>query len=55
MQFFKKVLHEVDLTPTKLLAAINNFYKNLSKYKEAYKSANIVNGREKILNLIKKY
>jgi len=49
------IIKEAELTPTKLLDEINNFYKNLSKYKNNYKNKKIINGKEKILKLIKKY
>ncbi len=50
-----EIAHEADLTPTSLLKTINEFYKNLAKYKAKYKTLNTINGKEKIINLIKKY
>ncbi len=50
-----KIAHEQDLTPTSLLETVNDFYKNLSDFKSHYKTINAINGKEKIINLIKKY
>ncbi len=50
-----EIVRETALTPTSLLAAIKDFNKNLSKYKSAYKSQPHINGKQKIIELIKKY
>lgn len=50
-----KILRESELTPTKMLAEISAFNNNLASIKAVYKNKNIGNGREKIINLIKKY
>lgn len=50
-----EIVRETALTPTSLLSAIKDFNKNLSKYKSAYKSQPHVNGKQKIIELIKKY
>ncbi len=50
-----KIVHEANLTPTKLLKEINDFYKNINLYKTAYNSTKQINGKEKILELITKY
>lgn len=50
-----EIVRETALTPTSLLSAITNFNKNLPKYKAAYKSQPHINGKQKILELIKKY
>lgn len=49
------ILRERDLTPTKLLSTIQNFYKNLTKYKSSYQNLKNTNGRQKIIEIIKKY
>ena len=48
-----KIVQEKDLTPTRLLNEINNFFKNIDKYKNAYKNAKKINGKEQIIKLIK--
>lgn len=50
-----KIVHETNLTPTKLLNEINEFYKHINNYKSAYKKAEQINGKEKIIGLIRKY
>ena len=50
-----EIVRETALTPTTLLSSIKNFNKNLSKYKSAYKSQPHINGKQKIIELIKKY
>lgn len=49
------IINEQDLTPTLLLSKINNFNKNFKKYKNKYKNLEIVNGKEKIIKIIKNY
>lgn len=48
-----KILLEKDLNPTNLLNEVNNFSLKLNEYKENFNNFSKVNGREKILNLIK--
>ena len=50
-----EIIEEKDLTPTLLLKNINNFYKKIEKYKNNFKFAERINGKEKIIKLIKKY
>lgn len=50
-----KIVHESNLTPTKMLDEINCFYKKIDAYKSAYKKAEQINGKEKIIELINKY
>ncbi len=50
-----KIINEADLTPTLLLSEINQFYKDLNKYKENYKTQKITNGKEKVVKLIKQF
>ncbi len=50
-----EILHEADLTPISLLAALKSLNKNLPKFKAAYKSQPHINGKQKIIELIKKY
>lgn len=47
------MIYEKDLTPTLLLNKINLFYDNIEKYKNKYKSVEKINGKEKIINIIK--
>ena len=49
------IIKETELTPTKLLQEINQFNKNLKTYKDAYKSHKQLNGKEKVIGLIKDY
>jgi len=49
------IIRECDLTEERLLNKIQNMANNLSMYKKKYKELNQINGREKILNLIKTY
>lgn len=49
------ILREGELTPTKLIELIYEFYKNLKKYKSAYDSLNPTNGKQKIIDIIKKF
>ncbi len=49
------ILHETDLTPTNLLKTIKSFYKQINNLKGKYKNLNATNGRQKIIDLIKKY
>ncbi len=50
-----EIVHETDLTPTSLLSSISEFNKNLSKYKAAYKSQPHINGKQKIIEIIKSF
>lgn len=47
------LLHEHDLTAEILKTEIEKFYKDLPKYKQNYKSQKQINGREKIVDMIK--
>lgn len=47
-----KLLHETDMDANLLLIEINNFYKNISSYKQAYKKQQATNGRQKIIEII---
>ncbi len=47
-----ELYHEADLTPNALQQAIEDFYKNINKYKQKYKEIKPTNGRQKIVNLI---
>jgi len=47
-----KILREKDLNSTNLLKTINDFNKKLDTYKAKYKSLKIINGREKIIEMI---
>lgn len=47
-----KVLKEKDINPTTLSNAIKDFYTALESFKNAYKSAEIVNGKQKVLQKI---
>ena len=49
------ILKESDLTPTKLYNSVINFSKNLDQYKQKYKKQIKINGKEKVLQLIKEY
>lgn len=49
------IIKETELTPTKLLQEINQFNKSLKTYKDAYKSHKQLNGKEKVIGLIKDY
>ena len=48
-----KVIREQELTPNKFLKEISDFYKNIEKYKNNYKNRQKINGKEKIIELIK--
>ena len=48
-----KILKESDLTPTKLYDEIIDFSNKLNQYRTAYKGIDIVNGREKVIYIIK--
>ena len=50
-----KIIKEEELTPNKLLNEINVFYKNINNYINNYKNIKKINGKDKILQLIKKY
>lgn len=50
-----RIIEENKLNPTLLLNEIINFYKNIEKYKINYKKAEKINGKEKIMEIIKKY
>lgn len=50
-----KIIEENNLMPKTLLHEINNFYTNIEKYKNNYKNKKYTNGKEKIINIIKKY
>lgn len=47
-----KVLHEKDLTPNLFYQEIEDFYKNINSFKQAYKKQNIINGRLKAEEII---
>ncbi len=49
-----KIINEINLNPTKLINEINKINLNLEKYKNKYKTMNILNGKEKIVEIIKK-
>lgn len=49
-----EIVYENNLTPTNLFNEINKINFNLDKYKNKYKSMNIINGKEKIIEIIKK-
>ena len=49
------ILHEADVTPTKLLFTITNFNKNLGEYKSAYGKIDQVNGRDKIIQIMNEF
>lgn len=50
-----KIIEEKDLNPITLLNEINNFYNNIEKYQNNYKNTEKINGKEKIIKIIKKY
>ena len=50
-----KILKEKDLNPPKLLITIQEFYKQIDIYKNSYKNKNIVNGKQKVIQLINDY
>ena len=50
-----KIIREQELSPTKLLNEITSFSKQINNYKNNYKSLKQINGKEKIIKLIKKY
>lgn len=50
-----EIIREKDLTPTLLLKEINNFYKNIKKYIKNYEKTPLINGKNKILQLIYQY
>lgn len=50
-----EILKEEELTPTKLQNEINKLYNNINNYKENYKNKKIVNGKQQVVSLIKKY
>lgn len=47
------ILQEKDLTPTNLLSTVKNFSSNLNKYSQNYFNTNKINGREKIIQMIR--
>lgn len=47
--------HEDDLTAELLLNKIKNFHANISRFKNAYNSQKIFNGKQKVVEIIKKY
>jgi len=49
-----EILKEIDLTPELLLKKINLFNSNLNKYKNKYQNIENKNGKEKLLEIIKK-
>lgn len=49
-----KIIKEKDLTPALLLKEINNFYNNIEMYKNNYQNKKIINGKDKIVEIIKK-
>ncbi|MBR6779059.1 MAG: UDP-N-acetylglucosamine--N-acetylmuramyl-(pentapeptide) pyrophosphoryl-undecaprenol N-acetylglucosamine transferase [Clostridia bacterium] len=48
-----KIIREKELTPTLFLKTINNFNLYLNKYQNQYKNIQIINGKDKILEIIK--
>ncbi len=50
-----KVLEEMILTPTKLLEEVKDLYANITKYQTKYKSESNINGKDKVLKLIREY
>ena len=50
-----EILLEKDLSAEKLKLSIENFYKDLNKFKENYKKTPKINGKEKVLKLIYDY
>lgn len=50
-----KILHQNELTPTKLLSEITSFSKNFTEYKSAYDRISQVNGRDRVLELMNKF
>lgn len=49
-----EIVYENNLTPTNLFDEINKINFNLDKYKNKYKTIKIINGKEKIVEIIKK-
>ncbi|MCQ2564397.1 MAG: UDP-N-acetylglucosamine--N-acetylmuramyl-(pentapeptide) pyrophosphoryl-undecaprenol N-acetylglucosamine transferase [Clostridia bacterium] len=50
-----KIIREADLTPTTLKTEILNFYADIHKYQKAYSTQKSKNGREQIIEIIKKF
>lgn len=50
-----EIVKEADITPNVLNKEIENFYKNLEKYKDSYKKTSKINGKTKILEIINSY
>lgn len=50
-----KIIEEEKISPKLILTEINDFYKNIQKYKNKYKNTTQINGKKKIIDLIKKY
>lgn len=48
-----QIIHEDAITPTKLLEAINDFSKTIEEKKKKYSTLQQINGREKVVQLIK--